>query len=176
MQITKEGERWLANQKTCAAFLGVSVTTFNAWNYEPIRRDRRSVLYDVRAILDDRAERRELAAEQLDLTAERARLAKEQADKTQMENAARRGELLEAAEVHKVVGRGLQTAKMRLLAIPSQLSKYLEHQDAADIQSQLDDAIYAALEELSNQPFGAEENVTHVTETEGRPFVRASAE
>src|SRR3712207_9208065 len=39
--------------------------------------------------------------EKLDLTAERARLAKEQADKTAMENALARGELVRVSDVEK---------------------------------------------------------------------------
>lgn len=95
-----------------------------------------------------------IAGSHLDLTDERARLAKEQADKTEMDNAVRRGELVEVETVRIAVGTSIQNAKTRLLSIPSALAKYLENKSATDIESQLSDAIHESLTELAEQPFG----------------------
>lgn len=88
----------------------------------------------------------------LDYTAERARLAKEQADAKEMENEVRRGELLEEHDVVMVVGGLVQLTTTRLLAMPAQLSPYLANKDVSDVESQLNDAIYEALTEISTAP------------------------
>lgn len=151
MEIRKEGEQWLANQKTAASYFGISVQHFQRWGYEPVRKQGRSTLYDVRAIQNDLDDRSDETREQLDLTAERARLAKEQADKTEMENRLRRGELAEFAEIEKVVISVIHATKAKILAIPAQLSRYLEHQTSQNIEAQLNDALHDALEDLSAQ-------------------------
>lgn len=55
----------------------------------------------------------------LDLVAERARLAKEQADRISMENALRRGELVDAAEVEGWLVSLLSGVVVQLRAIPA---------------------------------------------------------
>jgi phage terminase Nu1 subunit (DNA packaging protein) len=55
----------------------------------------------------------------LDLTAERARLAKAQADKTELEVAELRGELVSAQEVIEAWTQYIAAIRARLLALPS---------------------------------------------------------
>ena len=162
IKIIIEGDRWLAPQKHCAAWFNVSVQAFQRWNYEPVRTEGRSKLYDLRAIQLDRIATTSSGDGDLNLTQERARLAKEQADKTEMDNAVRREELIESDEVVRVVGGLISSARSKLLAIPAQVSAYLANKDANDIQSQLSDAISETLEELSQQtcqPMEAAEKV-----------------
>lgn len=90
-----------------------------------------------------------MGGNELDITAERARLAKEQADKTEMENKVRRGELIESSKVINDVGGLVHEVKTRLLALPSQLSAYLSHQEPGSVESQLYDGIYEALSGLA---------------------------
>lgn len=58
----------------------------------------------------------------LDLTTERARLASEQADKTALDNALTRGDLVSAANVQIVWVRLAAEVKTRLLALPTRLA------------------------------------------------------
>ena len=55
----------------------------------------------------------------LDLTEARARLAKEQADKQEMDNAIRRGDLVAGSEVEEFVIGLLSMVKTQLLAVPA---------------------------------------------------------
>lgn len=169
MQITKEGEKWLAPQKVAAAYFGVSVVAFQRWNYEPVRKEGRSKLYDVRAIQDDLDDRFVESKEDLDLTAERARLAKEQADKTEMENEVRRGELVEAESIIEMVGNHIQSVKTKLMALPSQISSFLAHKEVGDINGQLTDALHDALTELSE---GAATVLDAAKKTKNKPVGR----
>jgi phage terminase Nu1 subunit (DNA packaging protein) len=114
---------------------------------ESVDRERKIDRYVARVVLP-----RLYEADELDF--QRMRAQRETADKTEMENKVRRGELIEADVVHKTVGTAIQSAKTRLLAIPSQIARYLENQDAHNIQTQLDDVIFEALDELAEQPFG----------------------
>lgn len=96
-----------------------------------------------------------MGVSQLDYAAERTRLTKEQADKTEMENAVNRGELQKSDDLLRIVGGHIHATKTKLLAMPSQISSFLAHKEAADIQSQLTDAIHDTLTELSEGVRGA---------------------
>lgn len=86
-----------------------------------------------------------------DLVDERARLAKEQADKAQMENAARRGELVERADVDAAVVAAFTRVKSRLLAIPSKAAPVLlQAEDAPEAEIMIRQAVVEALTELSD--------------------------
>lgn len=65
----------------------------------------------------------------LDLNAERARLASEQADKVELENAKRRGELLEAAELGREFESLLVSFKTMITGLPSKLSALTDEPD-----------------------------------------------
>lgn len=92
----------------------------------------------------------DLAPETLDLNAERARLAKEQADKTALENAARRGQMVDALVVVNEWTDQIAAARARLLSTPSKLAAQLVGiGDANVIAAAIRTEIYAALTELS---------------------------
>lgn len=88
----------------------------------------------------------------LDLVQERARLAKEQADKTAMENAARRGEMVDAKEVARAVGQMLGMARARLLALPARFAT-IGTADPAKARAKAKELIDEALDELARPPF-----------------------
>lgn len=82
---------------------------------------------------------------------ERARKDKELADKAALENAVRRGELIEAAQVGAKWVEMLTRVKSRLLRIPFAAAPLLFGvDDQVKVQIILDDQIRDALSELSN--------------------------
>ena len=84
----------------------------------------------------------------INATEERAKLYRAQRALKELELKEREGELIPVREMIENVGGMITNSKARLLAIPSSLSPYLEGKSGADIESQLTDAIYTALEEL----------------------------
>lgn len=92
----------------------------------------------------------DLMPEELDLNAERARLAKEQADKTALENAVRRGQMVDALVVVNEWTDQIAAARSRLLATPTKLAPQLVGlQDANVVALAIRTEIYAALAELA---------------------------
>lgn len=88
---------------------------------------------------------------ELDLVEERARLAKEQADRHEMENAVRRGELLERAHVDAAVIGAFARVRARLLAIPSKLApQVVQSDEPAEAEQMIRAAVCDALRELSS--------------------------
>lgn len=86
----------------------------------------------------------------LDKNAELARKAKEEADKLEMENALRRGELREAADVDAAVIAAFTRVRSRLLAVPSKLApKVVTAEDANAAEAEISVAIREVLRELS---------------------------
>lgn len=87
---------------------------------------------------------------ELDITAERARLAMHQADKQEMDNQVRRGELLEADVVVGQVGRLIDDAKAALLALPTSIAAEVRATATqAEAQALLKGAIHQALHGLA---------------------------
>lgn len=89
--------------------------------------------------------------EGLDLDQERARLAKEQADKHSLENAVRRGTLLEVEMVSKV-WTGIFTAlRARVLSLPTKVAAELAAlTDATRIRDRLTDEAHQILSEAAS--------------------------
>jgi len=86
----------------------------------------------------------------LELTEERARLAKEQADKTALDNAQRRGELLEVGVVEAEVTSAFARVRSRLLAIPSKTAPLVSQVETpAEAEAIIRSAVIEALRELS---------------------------
>lgn len=116
----------------------------------PVRRTKKSDLYDSRAAFDLFRPALPQPSEDLDLNAERARLAKEQADKTALENAARRGQMVDALVVVNEWTDQIAAARSRLLSAPTKLAPQLvDLSDANVIATAIRTEIYAALAELS---------------------------
>lgn len=88
--------------------------------------------------------------ESLDLTRERARLAKEQADRTAMENAERRGKLIDSEKAAEWWASVITNARMRLLAIPTKVAPLvIGSKSLPEVRDVIEKAIHDALTELS---------------------------
>lgn len=111
----------------------------------------RPSLFDRAAVEAWRDERdATLKASGLSLEAARARFAKAQAERVEMQNAVRRGELLELAEVVREGQDILLVVRARLLALPSSLAPELAREtEPHTVQRRLTEAIHDALRELS---------------------------
>jgi|APMI01.1.fsa_nt_gi hypothetical protein len=91
---------------------------------------------------------------QLDPAHERARKDRALADRTEMENDVRRGELVAIADVIRLVGDDYGRVRSRILSIPSRCApRIAAERDPAKVAAMLQDEINLALRELS-----AEEN------------------
>jgi hypothetical protein len=101
--------------------------------------------YYLSTVIDARQDQ----AGDLDLNAERARLAKAQADKTEIENAVRCGELSETAKVVDWYGAMVANAKNRLLQIPPTIGQQLDPALAPRIVELVRKLVHEALLELS---------------------------
>lgn len=88
--------------------------------------------------------------EALDLNAERARLAHHQADKTALEAAALKGELVRTLDVLEVWRAMAGAARAKLLSLPRKLAGVVIHAETpAEAEKALQAAVYEALDELS---------------------------
>lgn len=94
----------------------------------------------------------------LDITEERARLAHHQANKTALEEAVLKGDLIPAEEVLAQWERLVSGFRAKMLAMPTKTSHLLVNvQEFDEIESILKSHIYEALKELSNE--GTNENI-----------------
>ncbi|GGC68489.1 DNA packaging protein [Chelatococcus reniformis] len=88
--------------------------------------------------------------DQLDPDHERARKDRALADKTELQNAVTRGELVPAEEVHAAWVEMIGVARSRLLAMPSKLGPVLAVMSTpTEVQSAVEAEVTAALEELA---------------------------
>lgn len=85
-----------------------------------------------------------------DLVDERARLARAQADRAEMENAHRRGELIETGHMNALVTGCFAIVRAKLLGIPSkEAGAILRCEDSVEVEQRIRAAICEALKELS---------------------------
>jgi phage terminase Nu1 subunit (DNA packaging protein) len=93
---------------------------------------------------------REAAVDPKDLQKELTRLRRAQADKTELEVKEYRGELHRAEDVEDVWTEMLSNFRARILAVPTKLApQILGIEDLKEMQKALKDAVYEALQELS---------------------------
>lgn len=86
----------------------------------------------------------------LDLNAERARLAKEQADKTAMENARLRGELVQVAAVRLLLEKILSAFRTRILSLPTRIAtQVIGIKATAEARDLVEEHLQDALNDLS---------------------------
>lgn len=151
-----------------------------------IRRERNADLFDsVAALAAIYAPKRGGAGgDALDIEQERARLAKEQADKTAMDNAVRRGELADLADVRREWSQALASFRARMLAVPSKLAPQVAPENpnlARDLIAVEHDAILRDLAsvdarsvegELPDPDGGAAVPAAPATEVDGKPVGR----
>lgn len=92
------------------------------------------------------------ASGKLDPAQERARKDMEMADKYELDNKVRRGELIEASTVQTAAFDVVMRTRSRLLRVPSAVSPLVVGEDdRVTVQTTIDDAIRDALSELSGQ-------------------------
>ena len=94
------------------------------------------------------------ADNQLDLGRERARLARAQSEKTELELAERRGELVEVAEVRATVYELAKQARDALTLLPARLSPQLEGLDQHAIERKMVAEIADICEQLRRPALG----------------------
>lgn len=124
-----------------------------AHDVQSVGRDKRSIFYDSADALP--ACYAPETKEALIYAVERARLTKEQADKEEMENARRRGELLPRSGVVSALAIGATACRTRLLAIPTKLAPaIIPGMTMAEIAGIAEQMIHEALIELTSVTFG----------------------
>jgi len=91
------------------------------------------------------------AAAETDTNAQRARLLKEQADRTHMENATTRGELIEVGEVEQKLQAALVDLVQFLDSLGSRVAGTFPSGYAAQAKALIDDEVSKAREDLAEQ-------------------------
>jgi phage terminase Nu1 subunit (DNA packaging protein) len=134
------------NQQQAAYLLGVTSRTLRDWADAPRNRDG---TYDARDLVKWYATRNTLAATD-DFENQRERLAAAQAERVEMENAIRRGQLAECAAVQAGWADHIAAARAKLLSLPAKLGPQLTNiSDASVAADKIRADIYAAIDELS---------------------------
>ena len=111
-----------------------------------------------------------------DFETQRERLAAAQAEKVEMENAVRRGELAEVAKVHAVWTDHVAAARAKLLAMPTKLGPQLTNvADARVISARVRAEVHAALAELADYEPPDGDGEPHVADPPGGADVVAPA-
>ena len=152
----------IVNKQELAEILGKSETTLTTWqkNGMPIKFEAKRGQpnqYDTEAVIAWWL-RRDISkltvggdGEVLDYEAERARLTHHQANKTEMEAAVMRGDLIPADTVQQVQADMVGRCRARLLAIPTKAAhQMLGLDDLSEAQDVLKQNIYEALRELAD--------------------------
>lgn len=104
--------------------------------------------------------------EDLDLDDERAGLAKEQKDRVAMENAVRRGELVDLNVVAEELGRAFTAFRQKMLAAPSKLAPNVNPDKPNVARDIIEGEVHRILDEL----------VTHFEQAADRELLAAAGE
>ena len=139
--------RLLLPQKVMALAFGVSVQAIQKWRVKPRLTRGKEKLYYLPDLVDYRLNREEPG--QLNLSAERARLAAAQAERTELEVAQLKGELIPAGVILENWEPIVGAARAKVLAIPTKIKAAipkLTDRNVARIKS----ICRAALEDLAN--------------------------
>jgi terminase small subunit / prophage DNA-packing protein len=133
MKSERRGTGLRVNKSQAAKICGISVTAFDSW----IRQgapfiekgaNGKAWVFDTAQIiawLEEKSRGVVGEADALDKNAEQARLAKEQADKLAMENAERRGELLDQKRIGKAIEIVFVGVRSKVLSIPTKAAPQL---------------------------------------------------
>lgn len=141
-------------QQRAAALIGVTARSLRDWSEAPRNDDG---TYSGDELVAWRIAQFASPEGSLDLDREKARHAKEQADRLALENAARRGELAEMSEVHKVWSAALSAFRSRMLATPSKLAPSVNPGDPNRARDVIERELTAILAELAALDVGAVE-------------------
>lgn len=131
---------------------GISSTTIakRLFTLEPVERRGRAIIYDARAALvmiytDNKP------ADKINLDDEKARTEKNRADKLEMENKVRTGELVERKKVQKGLEDAFAAVRAKLLSIPTKAAPVVITLGEASLaQDVLKKFVYDALDELGS--------------------------
>lgn len=136
------------NQQQAAWLLGVTSRTLRDWPDAPRRADG---LYDGRTLVAW-AIARSGGSENAEHPTQRERLAAAQAEKVEVENRVRRGELVEVEQVGQEWDDLVLNARAKLLSLPSKIAPQLVGRtDPNAIRSIVREEINAALVELASE-------------------------
>lgn len=136
-----------------AEYTDIPASTINYWHDRGFIADSdemRDIVKSIIAHLRKQIEEKEQKNDKNNYFAEKTRLTSAQADKIELENAVRQGELLEASQCEKVWAGLIGNSRARLLGIPSKLAPELAiTNDPIAVENRLKSAIYEVLWELS---------------------------
>jgi phage terminase Nu1 subunit (DNA packaging protein) len=145
-------DKLFCNQRQAAKILGTTTKTVQLWEVPSHSRKGRELVYYIPEIVAWRVAQLEgrHGPDDLCLEAERARLAAAQADKTELDLAVRRGELLSVGLVYRAWETLLIGVRARMLALPTKLAAELAiTQDSNAIRARLTDEVIEILAEAS---------------------------
>lgn len=136
-----------------AKYTDIPASTINYWKdrgYIIESEEMEPIVKSIIAYLRKQVEDKEQKNDKNNYFAEKTRLTSAQADKIELENAVRQGELLEASECERAWSGLIGNSRARLLAIPSKLAPELAiTNDPIAVENRLKSAIYEVLWELS---------------------------
>jgi phage terminase Nu1 subunit (DNA packaging protein) len=147
---------YLVSKKAAAEFFGVSVQALDGWftaGCPVAKRDQndRIELLDLRVMTQWRIDR---AGDGGELDRERTRLTKAQADKTELEVAELRAELVRAPVLENHWQNMVAAARAKLLSLPSKLAPQIAGPDQLTrVQDMLHAGVFEALAELAGDAF-----------------------
>jgi hypothetical protein len=157
------------SQDQAATLLSVTPRTLRNWHDAPRNAD---TTYNGPALVAYFVQKQ--TGTDLDLTKERARLAKEQADRTGLQNAISRGDVIPSADAIAQWGKHIGAARAKLLSLPTKMAPRLIAQtDVNTIAESIRSAVYEALDELSRwTPGEGADPVEVAPEADGEPVGR----
>jgi hypothetical protein len=141
-----------------ARFTDIPESTVNYWHgkgFIPESDDMGIIVRSIVAYLKRQIEEKQKKKDDKnDYFAEKTRLTSAQADKVELENAVRSGELFEARECERVWANYIGNCRARLLSMPTKLAPELAAvSDPLIVEGILRSTIYEALRELSGIEF-----------------------
>ena len=116
----------------------------------PVGKESRKQFYKLSDILKCFIGAEQENQNKLDLTQERAKLAIEQAANLRLNREITQGKYAEVEVVQKRWEELVLAARAKLLALPSRVAPLVQNLETIDAELCIKDAIYEALEELSN--------------------------
>lgn len=132
------------SQKAAAELLGVTSRTLRDWSHAPRNEDGTYPGPElVQWLLDRRM------PDEPDLSDQRQRLAAAQAEKVEMDNAVRRGELADMREVERFWTDCIANARAKLLALPTRLVAEMPEKFRAATLCRARELVRETLTELS---------------------------
>lgn len=148
----------LFSQQEIAALLGISTQAFVKWNVPSKEKRGREVLYywpDVLAVRDKRL-RPQSGGEGFDKNFEQARVDRARADRLELENAERRGELVYVSHMQEIFSRAVTAFRARLRAAGAKLAPLVNPENPNVARDHIDREHDEALAELADFDGGAE--------------------